>query len=59
MADFLNLLYDKVEVYFEVIGIDATVQAVIGENVGIILQEGGKQNVSIYGRLYDRYRNGG
>ena len=37
MADFLNLLYDKVEVYFEVIGIDATVQAAIGENVGIIL----------------------
>ena len=37
MADFLNLWYDKVEVYFEVIGIDATAQGVIGENVGIIL----------------------
>ena len=37
MADFLNLLYEKEEVYFVVIGIDATVQAVIGENVGIIL----------------------
>ena len=37
MADFPNLWYDKVEVYFEVIGIGATVQAVIGENVGIIL----------------------